>query len=254
VLWMPVVLALQAVITTYDGWASPVYFAEEFQEPARDLPRSLIGGVVAVLALYLLINAALLHVLPIPVLASAQIPSADAAQAVLGHWGGTVITGVALLALLGLINTVVMAAPRILYGLARSGLLPSLLAQVSAGGTPVPALLATAGASAVLVVAGSFEHLLAIGAVFYVALPLSGLAALVALRLQQPDRPRPFRCWGYPLTPVLVGVVSLAFLGAAAISEPIDCLMAAGLGAVGVVPAALQEPQRAEGFTSKFNP
>jgi len=245
VLLMPVVLTLQAVITTYDGWASPVYFAEEFEEPARDLPRSLIGGVVAVVALYLLINAALLHVLPIPVLANAQIPAADAAQALLGRWGGTVITGVALLALLGLINTVVMAAPRILYGLARSGLLPSLLAQVSAGGTPVPALLATASASAVLVVAGSFEHLLAIGAVFYVALPLSGLAALVALRLQQPDRPRPFRCWGYPLTPALVGVVSLAFLGAAAISEPIDCLMAAGLAAFGGLLSLLDRPDEA---------
>jgi len=200
---------------------------------------------VAVVALYLLINAALLHVLPIPVLANAQIPAADAAQAVLGRWGGTVITGVALLALLGLINTVVMAAPRILYGLARSGLLPSLLAQVSAWGTPVPALLATAGASAVLVVAGSFEHLLAIGAVFYVALPLSGLAALVALRLQQPDRPRPFRCWGYPLTPVLVGVVSLVFLGAAAISEPIDCLLAAGLAAFGSLLSLLDRPDEA---------
>jgi len=252
VLWMPVVLALQAVITTYDGWASPVYFAEEFQEPARDLPRSLIGGVVAVLALYLLINAALLHVLPIPVLANAQIPAADAAEAVLGRWGGTVITGVALLALLGLINTVVMAAPRILYGLARSGLLPSLLAQVSEAGTPVPALLATAGASAVLVLAGSFEHLLAIGAVFYVALPLSGLAALVALRLQQPDRPRPFRCWGYPLTPLLVGVVSLGFLLAAVINEPIDCLIAACLGAAGVVPAVFQKSEEAESVTSNF--
>jgi APA family basic amino acid/polyamine antiporter len=70
-LLVPIVMALQAVITTYDGWASPVYFAEEFKEPAQDLPRSLIGGVFVVLALYLLINAALLHVLPLPVLASA---------------------------------------------------------------------------------------------------------------------------------------------------------------------------------------
>ena len=244
-LLMPVVLALQAVITTYDGWASPVYFAEEFQEPARDLPRSLIGGVVAVLALYLLINSALLHVLPLPMLASAQIPATDAAQAVLGHWGSTVITGVALLALLGLINTVVMAAPRILYGLARSGLLPGPLAQVSEGGTPVPALLLTVGASTVLVLAGSFEHLLAIGAMFYVALPLSGLAALMALRLRQPERPRPFRCWGYPVTPVVVGVVSLAFLAAAAISEPIDCLMAAGLAALGGLLSLLDQPNEA---------
>ena len=241
----PMVLALQAVITTYDGWASPVYFAEEFNNPAQDLPRSLIGGVLAVLVLYLLINAALLHVLPLSALAVAQIPAADAARSVLGPWGSSVITVVALLALLGLINTVVMAAPRILYGLGRAGLLTDVLTQVSESGTPVPALLITAGTSALLVLAGSFEHLLAIGAVFYVALPLSGLAALVALRLQQPDRPRPFRCWGYPLTPILVGVVSLAFLLAAAISEPIDCLIATGLAALGSLLSLLDRPDPA---------
>jgi len=139
----------------------------------------------------------------------------------------------------------VMAAPRILYGLARSDLLPGFLAQVSEGGTPVPALLLTVGASTVLVLAGSFEHLLAIGAMFYVAVPLSGLAALVALRLRQPERPRPFRCWGYPFTPVLVGIVSLAFLVAAAISEPIDGLMAIGLATLGGLLSLLNRPDPA---------
>jgi APA family basic amino acid/polyamine antiporter len=238
----PIVLALQAVITTYDGWASPVYFAEEFNNPAQDLPRSLIGGVLAVLVLYLLINAALLHVLPLSAMASAQIPAADAARSVLGPWGGSVITVVALLALLGLINTVMMAAPRILYGLGRAGFLTNVLTQVSESGTPVPALLITASTSALLVLAGSFEHLLAIGALFYVALPLSGLAALVALRWQQPDLIRPFRCWGYPLTPLLVGGLSLSFLVGAAISEPLDGLMALGLAALG----GLLNPQSPE--------
>jgi APA family basic amino acid/polyamine antiporter len=232
-LLVPIVMALQAVITTYDGWASPVYFAEEFKEPAQDLPRSLIGGVFVVLALYLLINAALLHVLPLPVLASAQIPAADAAEIVLGEWGHSVITVVAVLALLGLINTVVMAAPRILYRMGLAGLRPISLTQVSEGGTPVPALLITAGTSSLLVLAGTFEHLLAIGAVLYVALPLSGLAALATLRRQKPDLARPFCCWGYPFTPLLVGTVSLAFLIAAAISEPSDCLIALGLTALG---------------------
>ena len=106
----PTVLALQAVITTYDGWVSPVYFAAEFSDPVRDLPRSLIGGVVLVLALYLLINAALLHVLPLEDLARSPLPAAEAAQRLVGPLGGQLITAVALLALLGLINTVVIAA------------------------------------------------------------------------------------------------------------------------------------------------
>jgi APA family basic amino acid/polyamine antiporter len=204
-LTIPVVLGLQAVITTYDGWASPVYFAEEFSEPERDLPRSLIGGVLAVTALYLLIN-------------------------------------LALVSLLGLINTVVMAAPRILYGLGRDGLVPGYLAAVNDGGTPTVALLLTSTAAAGLVLAGSFQRLLAMGAVLYVSLPLAGIAALVALRLQEPELPRPFRSWGYPLTPLLVAAVSLAFLVGAFVSDWVDCLAALGLVVLGSFAPSIRAP------------
>lgn len=227
------VLALQAVITTFDGWASPVYFAEEFSEPGRDLPRSLIGGVVAVLALYLLINAALLHVLPLQTLREASLPAADAARSLLGTAGARVITLVALVSLLGLINTVVMAAPRILFGLGRDALMPAALAQVNTGGTPVTALLCTAAASAGLVLAGSFDHLLGMGAFLYVGLPLGGIAAQLWLRRTQPDLLRPYLSWGYPATPLLVGAVSLAFLIGALISDTADSLLALALVGVG---------------------
>jgi len=226
------VVALQAVITTYDGWASPVYFAEEFSQPERDLPRSLIGGVLSVTALYLLINAALLHVLPLPLLAGSSLPAALAAEALVGRAGGALITAVALLALLGLINTVVMAAPRILLGLGRAGLLPPLTTSVNAGGTPVTALLLTSGTSALLLLAGSFERLLSLGAVLYVALPLTGICCLVALRGREPELARPFRCWAYPLPPLLVGAVSLAFLAGMAASEPLLCAVATALVAL----------------------
>ena len=232
-LLIAVVLALQAVITSFDGWASPVYFAEEFNEPARDLPRSLIGGVLAVLALYLLINAALLHVLPLPLLAHSSLPAADAARSLLGSRGGLLITAVALVSLLGLINTVVMAAPRILFGLGRDGLMPAALAQVSAAGTPVPALLITTACSGLLVLGGSFDRLLGMGAFLYVGLPLSGIAALFVRRQREPAQALPFRSWGYPITPLLVGVVSLAFLLGALWSDSLNSLLALALVGVG---------------------
>ena len=234
------VLALQAVITTFDGWASPVYFAEEFSDPGRDLPRSLIGGVLAVVVLYLLINLALLHVLPLQLLARASLPVADAARALLGPLGGQLITAVALLALLGLINTVVMAAPRILYGLGRDGLLPAASAAVNDGGTPQTALLITSGSAALLVGFGSFERLLGMGAFLYVGLPLAGVAALLRLRQREPDLPRPFRSWGYPLTPLLVGAVSLTFLLGSLWSDRRDSLLALALVALCSLPVLLQ--------------
>ena len=221
--------ALQAVITTYDGWASPIYFAEEFQQPERDLPRSLIGGVLAVLALYLLFNAALLHLLSPAQLASSSLPAADAARLLAGPPGALLITGLALVSLLGLINTVVMAAPRILYGLSRAGIFPAWASQVNPGGTPTNALLLTTITCLALVLIGSFEHLLAMGAFLYVALPLSGIAALVVLRQREPQLARPFRVWAYPLPPLLISAVSLAFLAGELLSSPLDCAIAAGL-------------------------
>jgi len=239
---LPAVLALQGVITTYDGWASPVYFAEEFTDPGRDLPRSLIGGVLAVLGLYLLINAALLHVLPLEQLARSSLPAADAARRLLGPLGGKVITAVALLALLGLINTVVMAAPRILYGLSRDGLFPDFAQVVSPGGTPAAALLLTTAAAALLVLAGSFDRLLGMGAVLYVCLPLAGIAALVALRRREPELERPFRAWAHPLPALLVAGVSLAFLVGDLLGDAGDGLLALGLVLAGTPLLQLSRP------------
>ena len=244
-LLLPAVLALQAVITTYDGWASPVYFAEEFSDPGRDLPRSLIGGVLAVLALYLLINAALLHVLPIDQLARSSLPAADAALRLVGSLGRGVITAVALVSLLGLINTVVMAAPRILYGLSRDGLFPAFAAEVTSGGTPAVALLLTAATAALLVLVGSFDQLLGMGAVLYVGLPLAGIAALLALRWREPQLPRPFRCWAFPLPPLLVAAVSLAFLIGDLLGDGRDGLLALALVAAGVPLLLLSPPASA---------
>jgi APA family basic amino acid/polyamine antiporter len=151
-----------------------------------------------------------------------------------------VITAVALVALLGLINTVVMAAPRILYGLGRDGLLPLGIAAVNPGGTPVPALLITTGSAALLVLVGSFERLLGMGAFLYVGLPLVGVAALLQLRRREPELARPFLSWGYPLTPLLVGGVSLAFLLASLRSDTTNSLLAAGLVAAGSLPVLLR--------------
>jgi len=121
------------------------------------------------------------------------------------------------------------------YALGRDGLLPTFTAGVNTGGTPVAALLLTVGAAGLLVLAGSFERLLAIGAVLYVLLPLSGLAALAALRMQQPELARPFQCWLYPLTPLVVGSVSMGFLVATALSDPLNTFIAAALAALGLL-------------------
>ena len=236
--WLPfsvaAMFALQAIISTYDGWHSPIYFAEEFEQPERDLPRSLIGGVVAVIAIYVLLNLALLHVLPLDQLAASALPVADAAERIFGALGGQAITALALVSVLGLINASIMSAPRVLYGRARDGLLPPALMGVNAGGTPVAALLLTSGAIGLLVLFGDFAILLAIASFLYVSLYGSSFVALLVLRRSEPDLPRPFRAWGHPWSALVVLAGSLLFLVAAIGGDGRHSLEAAllvGLGA-----------------------
>jgi APA family basic amino acid/polyamine antiporter len=222
-------LALQAIISTYDGWHSPIYFSEEFSDPARDLPRSLIGGVLAVIAIYLLINAALLRVLPLSELAASTLPLAAAAEHLFGAIGGQLITGLALLSVLGLINTSILSAPRVLYALASDGLFLPAATRVNAGGTPTVALLLTCGAMALLVAFGDFSILLAIASFLYVALYASGIASLFVLRRREPELERPFRAWGHPFSGLIVLSGSLAFLVGALLEDRSHSLWALAL-------------------------
>ena len=215
-----VVFALQAVIATYDGWYGPIYFAEEFSEPARDIPRSLFGGLLAVICIYVLVNLALLYVLPLPQIAASNLPVADAAQTIFGAFSGQLITALALISLLGLINAVTMVGPRILYGLSRDGLVFAKCTQVSRGGTPVVALMFTTLAAILLVVSGTFERLLGMTAFLYVAMYSTGFAAVFVLRKREPELPRPFRAWEYPWTTLIVLIGSLVFLIGATTTDP----------------------------------
>jgi APA family basic amino acid/polyamine antiporter len=213
-LLLGVLLALQAVIVTYDGWYFAIYFTEEDNDPARNLPRSSIVGVLACIVVYVLVNMALLHVLPMNKLAGSQVPGADAAMAVFGGRGRQFILVLAMVTVISALNATVLLSCRILFGMARDGWLPRWVASVNSGGTPSAALLLVSLASMMLILSGGYERLIAVASFLVVALYLSGFCALFALRVREPDLPRPFKVWGYPWTALGVLFASAAFLAA----------------------------------------
>ncbi len=123
-LFLGLILALQGVVVTYDGWYAPIYFAEEDQDPSRNLPRSMIGTALTCTAIYLLVNAALLHTLGMGHLAGSKLPAADAAMLVFGSYGRQFILLISVVGVLSTINAGLMLTPRILFSMARDGLLP----------------------------------------------------------------------------------------------------------------------------------
>jgi len=221
---LALVIALQAVIVTYDGWYSAIYFMEEDQDPARNLPRSAIGGVLACIAIFLLVNAALLHVLPMAQLSASRVPAADAATLVLGSHGGQFILIISLVTVVSTINALLLITPRILFAMSRDGLLPQWMTSVNSGGTPAGALLASVLIVIALVLSGSFDALIAIASFLFVAVYISGFIALLRLRVRRPELPRPFKVWGYPWTVLAVLLVSAGFLIASVIGDMMHSL------------------------------
>ena len=223
-LLLGVLLAWQAVIVTYDGWYFAIYFTEEDNDPARNLPRSSIVGVLACIAVYVLMNMALLHVLPMNKLAGSEVPGADAAMAIFGGRGKQFILVLAMVTVLSALNATVLLSCRILFGMGRDGWLPRWLASVNSGGTPSAALLVVSLASIVLILSGGYERLIAVASFLVVVLYLSGFCALFALRIREPDLPRPFKAWGYPWTDLGVLLASAAFLVATVVGDLKDAL------------------------------
>jgi len=229
VMLAPVVAALRAIVVTYDGWYEAIYFTEEDTDAAHHLPRAMIGGVLLVMALYLLMNLAFLHVLPISALAASNLPAADAAQIVFAHGSGQFVTVLSLLTLLSLINAVLLGAPRILFAIGRDGLFSQRALRVSAGGTPRPAMLISAALSAIMVLSGRFEDIIAVAAILVALMYCVNYVAVIVLRLREPGLPRPFRAWGYPWTTLLVLLGSVVFLVADVHDDPASAARAAVL-------------------------
>jgi basic amino acid/polyamine antiporter, APA family len=216
----PMVAAMRAIVVAYDGWYEAIYFTEEDTDAARHLPRAMIGGVLLVIALYLVMNLAYLHVLSIAAMAASTLPAADAARLVLPAGGGRFVTVLSLLTLLSLINAILLGTPRILLAIGRDGLLSERVARVGPRGTPLTAMLLSAAAAAVLIVSGRFEDIIAVAAILVAGLYSVSYVAVITLRAREPAMERPFRAWGYPVTTLVVLAGSLLFLIAAIHDNP----------------------------------
>jgi basic amino acid/polyamine antiporter, APA family len=228
------VIALQSVAITFGGWQSALYFTEEDSDPRRNLPRSMIGGVLSVLVIYLLVNVALLAVLPVPELARSTLPAADAARAIFGGRGGQVITVLSLVSLPPLVNAIMMIGTRILFAMGRDGLLWRRAGDVSERGTPFIATAVTAAVAVVLIASGTFQKLVAMVSFFLAANYVVSCLALIALRRREPGTERPFRAWGYPWIVGIVLAGAVAFLAGTLVGDTRTALYAIGLLAVGL--------------------
>lgn len=235
-----IVVAMRAIINTYDGWQEIVLFGEEVERPERTLPRAMATGILSVAVLYVLVNVALLHVLTPADMAESTLPAADAAKLALGPAGDLALTVFGVVSVGAITNLAVMKSARIAFALARAGHLPAKLSAVASTGTPRPALTVSSILAAVFAATGTYNTVVAMNVAMTVALVVVVNLAAARLRSTEPDLPRPFRIPFYPL-PVLAAVgLNLALLAALVFEDPVHSLGGfAFLAVVGAIYAAV---------------
>jgi len=183
----------------------------------------MIGSMFLVTGIYLLVNLALIYVLPLSEIAGQKLAIGVAASAIFGHYGGTIIAALATVSMLSTVNANSMIAPRIMFAMSRDGLVSEKVLKVNRGGTPVVTLLlSTLAALLFIVFSKKLEKVFTILAFFFVINYAVTFLSVIILRRREPERPRPYRAWGYPFTTILLLLGSIAFLVGAVMDDPQD--------------------------------
>jgi APA family basic amino acid/polyamine antiporter len=228
-----IVMAVRVIYQTYAGWDAAIYFGEEVRDAGRNVARATFGGIALVSVVYLLVNAALFHVVTPAQIAGSQLAVGDAIRIPLGAAGDTMVTAIGVVSLAAIVNLQIMAASRITFRMAADGLLPRSLAKVAAGGAPWRSVAAVAVVSAVFAGSGSYEQIVRIYAPWSIGSILMICLSSIALRYREPDLPRPYRAPLFPWISIFAALVQAALIAVVVVDDPASGLWSGGLTALG---------------------
>jgi len=203
----PFGIAMVAALWAYDGWIEVTYVAGEVRDPGRILPRAIILSTLIAIALYTAVTGAYAYVLSPARMAASTFVASDAARVPLGAIGAQLVAAAIVISTLGANNGIILTSARIPYALARDGVLPEWLAWLGRVHprfeTPALSLVAQGIISILLTLQGTYDQLFTY--VIFTEFLFYALicGAVIRLRHTEPALPRPYRAWGYPVTPVL---------------------------------------------------
>lgn len=216
---MAIAAALQGAFWAYDGWNKVPYIAGEIRDPQRSLPRGLFIGMVAVSAIYVLMNVAYLYVLPIDQMAQSKLVAADVAEKCFAG-GGRWIAAAVMISTFGAANAIILTTARVFFAMARSNAFPASLGLIHPKfATPARSLVVQGVWSVLLLFSGTFDTLtdmlIFVAWVFYAA----GAMGIFILRKREPNTPRPYRVPGYPWVPGIFIAFAIVYLGVTLLND-----------------------------------
>jgi len=211
----------------YQGWNASLYIAGELKQPARWLPLSLVLGTVLVTALYLGLNVVFLAAVPAAELTGQLEVGHLAAVALFGDGAARLLSIIIAIGLISTVGAYIMTGPRVYEAMGKrfSGL--RFITGRAQGGGPVRSILLQGAVAMVMALTASFDALLTYAGFTLSAVAGLAVAGVIVLRFREPDLPRPYRCWGYPVTPLLFVGLMLWMMGHSVLERPIVALAGA---------------------------
>ncbi len=230
----PFAVALMYVMYAYSGWNASTYIIGEVKDPARNVPWSLILGTMIVGVFYVLLNAVFLKTVPMGELEGRLDVANLAARAIFGEGGGRVMSGLISLGLISAISAMTWAGPRVAATIGEDFEGLRILAWRSRTGIPLVACALQWVIVMGLILTATFEAVLVYTQFALVACGLMTVVGVVVLRVREPELVRPFRCWGYPVTPFVFSAIGVFSLGYTAVVRPFEAACGVGTLALGV--------------------
>jgi APA family basic amino acid/polyamine antiporter len=221
--------AMQLILSTYDGWMSVSFFAEEDEDPGKNIPKSYFIGAAAIIVLYVLINAAILYVLPISVIAKSPLAAGAAAAVAFGGWSTAFINIVSIFSILSILNAYMLIPSRILFGISREGYFIKQGTYLNKGGTPYFSLLICYVLTFIFILYNTYEQLFSLAATMLTVVTALAFASLLWLRKKEPGLPRPYKARGYPYLTVFVLLVTIVLFVGFAISDARSFIIVAAI-------------------------
>jgi APA family basic amino acid/polyamine antiporter len=226
--------SLVFVMFCYSGWNSAAYLAGEIRDPARTLPRALLLGTATVVLLYLGLNLVYFYGAGVDGLAGSVEVGLVASRGLFGPAGVTATTVVLMVSLLASASAMTLAGPRVYYAAGRDWPPLAFLARTRGeAGVPAVALVTQGLVTSVVIVAGRVDQIQQYAGFTLSLFGSLAVASVVVLRWRRPDLARPFRAWGYPLTPLLFVSVSLWMMYWAFQGRPAESSLGLATVAVG---------------------
>jgi APA family basic amino acid/polyamine antiporter len=229
-------VALIFVLYAFSGWNAASYIAGEMRDPARDLPRALVGGTLFVTGFYLAVNLVYFYALPAAALAADPVlPVAEkVATALAGDAAARGVSGLLCLSIAGSCSSMIWAGPRVYQAMAEDGAAPAILARTSRRGAPAASTVLQSLWITLLLFTGTFEQLVVYAGVALAVFSALGVGAVIALRIREPELERPYRVGLYPWVPLAYVAASLWIAVHTSLERPQEALLSVATIASGL--------------------